>query len=136
MSAPASPPPKPFASYRTLVAASYLLVAGLAAVSMYVSLTEIDKDIADVHAKVGDGSFSRLGLMAMEVLIRERDRQGRMRENTLLRERLNAFRTACELLQSATFATCFFLGMANLGGASFGSKKGHLSMKKSQQRNS
>ena len=57
-------------------------------------VSEIDKHIADVHAKVGDGPFSSLGLMAMEVLIRERDPQGRMREKTLLRERLNAFRTA------------------------------------------
>ena len=33
---------------------------------------------------------------------------------------LKSSQTACELLQSATFATCFFLGTANLSGASFG----------------
>jgi hypothetical protein len=47
-----------------------------------------------------------------------------------------SFQTACELLQSAMYATSLFLGMVNLGGASFGSKKAHLSMRESRQRNS
>ena len=53
MTAPASPPLKPFASYRTLVAAIYVLVAGLTAVSMYVSIEEIDKDIANIARERG-----------------------------------------------------------------------------------
>ena len=53
MTGPAAPPLKPFASYRTLVAAIYLLVAGLTAVSMFVSIEEIDKDIANIARERG-----------------------------------------------------------------------------------
>ena len=53
MTEAASPPLKPFASYRTLVAAIYLLVAGLTAVSMFVSIEEIDKDIANIARERG-----------------------------------------------------------------------------------
>ena len=53
MTEAASPPPKPFTSYRTLVAAIYLLVAGLTAVSMYLSIEEIDKDIANIARERG-----------------------------------------------------------------------------------
>lgn len=57
-------------------------------------LAEIDQHIARVHGKVGDAPFTSLGLMALEVLMREQDRERRLPSKTLLRERLNAFRVA------------------------------------------
>ena len=53
MTATASPPLKPVASYRTLVAAIYVLVAGLTLASMYFSIQEIEKDIANIARERG-----------------------------------------------------------------------------------
>lgn len=54
----------------------------------------IDKHIRLVHAEVGDGPFSSLGLMALEALVRGKAEPATMPGKTLLRARLNLYRTA------------------------------------------
>lgn len=56
-------------------------------------VSEIDSLIAEVHAKEGDGAFTSLGLMALEALIRTHDPDKRLPGKTLLRERINAYRS-------------------------------------------
>lgn len=56
-------------------------------------VASVDAFIAQVHEAVGDAPFRDLGLMALEALVRSHDASRRMPGKTLLRERLNAYRS-------------------------------------------
>lgn len=58
------------------------------------SVSEIDAFIGHVHAKAGDGAFQSMKLMELETLIRKHDSVGMLPGKTLLRERINAYRSA------------------------------------------
>lgn len=58
------------------------------------SAAEIDTFIERIHREVGDGPFQCLGLIALEALIRKSDTRNQLPGKTLLRERINAFRSA------------------------------------------
>lgn len=57
------------------------------------SVSEIDAFIGQVHAKAGDGAFQSMRLMELETLIRKHDTVGMLPGKTLLRERINAYRS-------------------------------------------
>lgn len=54
----------------------------------------IDNHIRVVHSEIGDGPFLSLGLMALEQIVRGKATGVIMPGKTLLRERLNRYRTA------------------------------------------
>lgn len=57
------------------------------------SVDRIDAFIGSVHATVGDQAFQSPSLLALEKLVRAHDTGNDLPGKTLLRERLNAFRS-------------------------------------------
>lgn len=57
------------------------------------SVSEIDAFIEKVHATEGDGAFQSMRLMELETLLRKHDKTGILPGKTLMRERINAYRS-------------------------------------------
>jgi hypothetical protein len=58
------------------------------------SVAEIDGFIAKVHAEAGDHAFMTMRLMELEAFLRKHDKSHTLPGKTLLRERINAYRSA------------------------------------------